>query len=131
MSVGLEDKVNAGQIKTMIFVIVVISESSNSLNGEPVGNILYEECTSLIKASSLEEAEQKAIDYANNQNTSYKNCYGETVTWTVKQVVEVRNLLDDDVIDDFDLRGDAVDLYSRSFYDYKAYEGCLYDYKQD
>ncbi|MEN9518696.1 MAG: hypothetical protein RLZZ381_1284 [Cyanobacteriota bacterium] len=116
----------------MIFVIVVVSKSLKSLNGEPVGNILYEECTSLIKASSLEEAEQKAIDYANNQNTSYKNCYGETVTWTVKQVVEVKNLLDDDVLDDeLDLRGDAVDLYSRSFYDYEAYQRCLYDYKQD
>jgi Domain of unknown function (DUF4288) len=111
----------------MIFVIVVVSESSKSLNGEPRGNLFYQECTSLIKASSLEEAEQKAVDYANNQNTSYKNCYGETVTWTVKQVVQVTDVLDDEL----DLRADAVDLFVRGFYDYEAYQRCLYDYKQD
>jgi hypothetical protein len=111
----------------MIFVIVVVSKSLKSLNEKPVRNILYQECTSLIKASSLEEAEQKAIDYANSQNTSYKNDYGETVTWVVEQIVEVKNLLDDEL----DLRADAVDLYARSFYDYEAYQGCLYDYKQN
>jgi hypothetical protein len=115
----------------MIFVIVVVSKSSNSLNGKPVGNILYQECTSLIKASSLEEAEQKAVEYANHQNTSYQNEYGETVTWVVEQVVEVKDLLDDDVLDDEDLRGDAIDLYVRSFYDYEAYQNCLYDYRQE
>jgi hypothetical protein len=111
----------------MIFVIVVVSQSSNSLNGESVRNILFQECTSLIKASSLEEAEQKAVEYANHQNTSYKNEYGETVIWVVKQIVEVTNVLDDEL----DLRADSVDLYVRSFYDYEAYQNCLYDYRQD
>jgi uncharacterized alkaline shock family protein YloU len=85
-------------------------------------NTLYQECFTLIKASSLEEAKQKAIDHANNTvNVSYANEYGKTVTWVVKQIIEVTNTLEDK----FDLYADAVDLYVRGFEDYEAYQRLL------
>lgn len=110
----------------MIFVIVVVSESSKSSNGEHSNNLFYQECISLIKAFSPEEAKQKAIDYANSENTSYENTYGQTVTWVVKQIVEVSDVLEDDL----DLHADAVDLYVRGFYDYGAYQN-LYGLTQN
>jgi Domain of unknown function (DUF4288) len=53
----------------------------------------------LIKAFSPEEAEQKAADNANNENTSYKNQYGETVTWVVKPTVTVQEVMLGEEID--------------------------------
>ena len=106
-----------------VFITVFVTESSI---GEPGANLFYQECFSLIKASSLEEAKQKAVDYANNTNTSYANVDGETVTWVVKQIIDVTNTLEDK----FDLYTDAVDLYVRGFEDYEAYQS-LFDVTQN
>lgn len=85
----------------------------------PDASLYYQECFTLIKASSLEEANQKAVEHANNTvNTSYANEYGEMVTWVVKQISEVTNTLENY----FDLRADAVDLYVRGFEDYEIYQ---------
>ena len=106
-----------------VFVIVFVTESSI---GEPGAKFFYPECFSLIKAPSLKEAKQKAVDYANNDNTSYANVYGETVTWVVKQIIDITDTLEDR----FDLHTDAVDLYVRGFEDYEAYQR-LFDVTQN
>ena len=103
----------------LVFIIVFVTESSI---GEPGANLYYQECFSLIKAPSLKKAKQKAVDYTNNTNTSYANVDGETVTWVVKQIIDVSDTLEDK----FDLHTDAVDLYVRGFEDYEAYQS-LFD----
>ena len=92
------------------FVIVVYESTSDAPDDEP----LYEECFMLITAASDEEARDKALRHANQPN-SYKNVYGNTVTWTLKQLVDVRPTLDND-----DFR-DGVELYARFFQNYAAY----------
>ncbi|MDF5711172.1 MAG: hypothetical protein PUP90_26750 [Nostoc sp. S4] len=48
---------------------------------------------------------------------SYKNENGETITWSLKQVIDVNSVLDDD----FNLANNGVDLYARNFRNYEAY----------
>ena len=98
------------------YIAVFVSKSSV---GNLDTNLYYQECFTLIKASSPEEARQKAVKHANNTvNTSYPNEHGETVTWVVKQITDVTNTLENE----FDLHTDAVDLYVRGFEDYKTYQ---------
>ncbi len=98
-------------MRDMFYLVITVYESSsNKQDYEP----LYEECFSLITASSDEQAREKAQRYANLPN-SYKNVQGETITWSLKQLVDVRRLLEDD---DF---SDGTELYARFFRDYKAY----------
>ena len=123
MMVGSESEIDIMSNDRRVFIIVFVTESSV---GEPGANLSYQECFSLIKAPSLEEAKQKAVDYANNDNTSYANVYGETVTWVVKQIIDITETLEDK----FDLHTDAVDLYVRGFDDYEAYQS-LFDVTQN
>lgn len=98
------------------YIAVFVSQSTV---GDLDTNLYYQECFTLIKASSPEEAKEKANKHANNTvNTSYANEDGETVTWVVKQIIDVTNTLENE----FDLHTDAVDLYVRGFEDYKAYQ---------
>lgn len=96
------------------YIAVFISERSiNAPNISP----LYEECFTLIKASSLEDAHQKAVEYASNTvNTSYLNIDGQTVTWLVKQISVT------DALNNPDLNDDAIDLYVRGFENYEMYQ---------
>jgi hypothetical protein len=48
---------------------------------------------------------------------SYTNENGETITWSLQQVVDVNSVLDND----FDSSEDIVDLYARHFRNYEAY----------
>ena len=75
---------------------------------------LDQECFTLIKASSLEKAQEKALAHAKKEEGSYQNVYEETITWTLKQVVDVKAVL----YDEFE---DATDLYARHFQNYEAY----------
>ncbi|MEH1956341.1 DUF4288 domain-containing protein [Nostoc sp.] len=71
----------------------------------------------LIKAASLEKANAKAWNHANNESVSYTNENGETITWSLQQVVDVNSVL----YNDFDSSEDIVDLYARHFRNYEAY----------
>jgi ubiquinone/menaquinone biosynthesis C-methylase UbiE len=72
-------------------------------------------------------------------NQKYADKYQSEISVSSRLQLDITDLsmfeaasFDDDVLDDeLDLRGDAVDLYVRSFYDYEAYQNCLYDYRQD
>ena len=84
----------------MFYIAIIVYESSsNALNYKP----LYEECFTLIEARSLEEAREKAQICAKNNETSYENLYGETITWVTKEIV------------------DNTDIYARHFRNYEAY----------
>ena len=95
----------------MFYIAIIVYESSsNALNYKP----LYEECFTLIEARSLEEAREKAQICAKNNETSYENLYGETITWVTKEIVDVNNVLDDNFKDN-------TDIYARHFRNYEAY----------
>ena len=55
-----------------------------------------------------------AIQLASQRATRFKNDAAETITWSVKQVLDVSKVLDAEL-------GDGADLYSRHFRDYAAY----------
>lgn len=107
-----------------IYLAIFVSECSV---GKPGAKLDYQENFTLIKASSPEEAEQKAADNAKDTNTSYENQYGETVTWVFKQIVTVQDVM---LGEEIDLHSDTVDFFVRGFEDYEAYQR-LYDVKQD
>ena len=93
------------------YIAVILYESSSSA---PEYKHLYEECFVLIKATSLEEANEKALVYSREQEGSYQNEYNNTITWSLKQVVDVNSVL----YDEFD---DGTELYARHFHNYEAY----------
>ena len=110
-----------------IYLAIFISESSRSPIGEAGAKLYYQENFTLIKASSLEEAEQKAADNADLVKVSYENRYGETVTWVLKQIVTVQDVM---LEEEIDLHSDAVDFFVRGFDDYEAYQ-FLHGVKRD
>jgi hypothetical protein len=69
----------------------------------------------LIEAHSEEDAKHKAIKYARQQESSYKNGDGETIVNTFKAIVDVQRMIDADMIH-------GSTLYVRHFRDYGAYE---------
>lgn len=79
---------------------------------------MYQESFVLIKATSLEEAKVKALNFGKNESVSYTNENGKTITWSLQQVVDVNSVLDDD----FDSSEDIVDLSARHFRNYEAYQ---------
>ncbi len=98
------------------YIAVFVSKSSV---GSLDTNLYYQECFTLIKATSPSEARQKAVNHVNNTvNTSYANERGETVTWVVEGIIDVTNTLDNE----FELHTDVVELYVRGFENYKAYQ---------
>lgn len=76
---------------------------------------LYEEEVVLIEAHSEAEAKHKAIEYAKQQETSYKNGDGETIVNTFKGIVDVQRMIDAEM-------AHGSTLYVRHFRDYQAYE---------
>lgn len=75
------------------YIAVILYESSSSASEDKP---LYEECFVLIKATSLKEANEKALAYIREQQGSYQNEYNDTITWFFKQLVDVNSVLDDE-----------------------------------
>ncbi|KOT92398.1 hypothetical protein ADK86_20735 [Streptomyces sp. NRRL F-5755] len=76
---------------------------------------LYEESVVLVYATDEADARKRAERRARSRETSYLNDRGETVSWSLKRVVDVSAVLDEDLTQD-------ADLYARHFRDYAAYE---------
>ncbi|GAX41053.1 hypothetical protein NIES4075_20210 [Tolypothrix sp. NIES-4075] len=102
------------KVESFYIAIILYKSSSDKPDYQP----LYQESFVLVKASSLESAKEKAIKHGKNENVSYTNENGETITWSLQQVVDVNSVLDDD----FDSSEDCVDLYARHFRNYEAYQ---------
>jgi hypothetical protein len=101
--------------KTTSFYIAIILYKSSS--DAPDYQPLYQESFVLIKAASLEQAKEKALNHGKDESVSYINENGETITWSLQQVVDVNSVL----YDDFVSAEDGVDLYTRHFRNYEAY----------
>lgn len=79
----------------------------------------YQEGCFLIQAFSEEEAQQKVAKYIERyvNNVSYKNVYGQTVTWKLQELISVMETIDRGL--NFD--EEFVDIYARSFDDFDSY----------
>ena len=97
--------------KTLFFAIYIAQSSSDSLDYKP----LYAESFILIKAISLEQAQEIALNYTKQEECSFKNEKGETITWSFKEIIDVNNILSEN------LEEEVTDLYTRHFRNYKAY----------
>ncbi|KST68962.1 DUF4288 domain-containing protein [Mastigocoleus testarum] len=102
--------------KVITYVVIYVSKVSveNSETEAP-----YQEGCFLIQAFSEEEAQQKVAKYIERyeNNVSYKNVYGQTVTWKLQELMSVMGTLDQNL--DFD--EEFVDIYARSFDDFDSY----------
>ncbi|WP_375499395.1 DUF4288 domain-containing protein [uncultured Nostoc sp.] len=105
---------SANKAESFYIAIILYKSSSAQHDYQP----LYQESFVLIKADSLEEAKAKALNHGKNESVSYTNENGETITWSLQQVVDVNSVL----YDDFDSSEDIVDLYARHFRNYEAYQ---------
>ena len=85
-----------------------------SISSDPDSQKLYQERFILIKAISLDEAREKALEFTKQQECSYKNEVGSTITWSLKRIVDVASVL----YEDFE---DGTELYARHFRNYEAY----------
>ncbi|MBG1260365.1 DUF4288 domain-containing protein [Nostoc commune] len=101
------------KVESFYIAIILYKSSSDKHDYQP----LYQESFVLIKATSLEEAKAKALNHSKNETVSYTNENGETITWSLQQVIDVNSVL----YDDFNSSEDIVDLYARHFRNYEAY----------
>jgi hypothetical protein len=99
--------------------VLVLVASTAAPDARP----MYEETVVLLSASSQDEARGQAHAHGRGQETSYLNGQGETVTWTLLEVVDVALVLDEDnltLVNDAQ-PGPGVEVYYRYFRDYAAY----------
>jgi hypothetical protein len=94
-----------------LYVAVLVSESSSDA---PDHVPLYEESFVLLRAASHEEAAERAHALGEREQASYRNESGETITWTLKHVVDVSDVVDDTL-------DDGATVYARHFRAYDAY----------
>jgi len=100
----------AGDGSNLYVAVLVAESSSDAPDYEP----LYEESLVLIRAASDEAAAARAEELGVEEQTSYVNDVGETITWTLKRVLDVSRTLTDEL-------EDGTTLYSRHFRDYDSY----------
>jgi hypothetical protein len=90
--------------------VVLMGSSADAADYEP----LYEECFLLVHARSADEAAARGERLGREQETSYRNDVGETITWRLLRVVDVSPVLSDEL-------EDGSTLYARHFRDYESY----------
>ena len=108
-------KIESPSQKESFYIAVILFESSSNVLGYKP---LYEECFVFIKATSLEEAQDKTLVYGHAQEGNYQNENKEIINWSLKQIVDVNSVL----YEEFD---NGTELYARHFRNYQAY--CLFD----
>ena len=109
-----DEPANAGRAdaaRSMYVAVILHGTTSAAPNYRP----LYSETIVLIEAASLGEAEDKARAHGLRGEVSYDNEFGETITWSLKRVVDVNSVLDDEL-------GDGAELYARHFRSLEAYD---------
>ncbi len=89
--------------------VFVYESSSSAAECEP----LYEETVAIFLATSEDHAVEKAREHGRSRETTYQNEYGETITWTLKHLIDVSEISDE--------IGDGAEIYTRHFRDYQAY----------
>jgi hypothetical protein len=96
---------------TDVYIAVVIYESSSD---SPTYEALFEESFMIVKASSLEEAQQKANQHATAHTSSFKNEAGDSIVWRLKHIIDVNQVL-------YDANTDGAEIYARHFRNYQSY----------
>lgn len=94
------------------YVAVVVYESSSD---SPTYEPLFEESFMIIKAGSLDEAQQKAGQHATARTSSFKNEAGDSIVWKLKHIIDVNQVL-------YDTNTDGAEIYARHFRNYQAYK---------
>ena len=93
-----------------MYAAVLVYESSSAAAGyEP----LYEETVTIISATSRDHATEKASEFGVARQSTYENEDGETITWSLKHLVDVSEIQDE--------LSDGSEVYTRHFRDYAAY----------
>lgn len=95
-----------------VYIAVLVYESSSS---SPDYKALFEESFMLVKANSLEEAKQKTQEYTNAHTSTFNNEAGDSITWKLKHIVDVNQVL-------YDVDLDGAEIYARHFRNYQAYK---------
>ncbi|MGM0554773.1 MAG: DUF4288 domain-containing protein [Myxococcota bacterium] len=98
-----------GILEGYYFAFVIEKSSSNAPDYEP----LYMESAVLVRAASEKAARNKLEQSAGTH--SYENEFGETITWTLRKIVEVKSVL-------YDSLDEITELGARTFTDFDAYE---------
>ena|SRR5690242_3115800 len=93
-----------------IYIAAVLIESSSDA---PDFQPLHEERFVLVSAQSEQEAQDKAARLI-ELPYSYQNQYGETITCSLKEVVDVKPMTSETIID-------GSELFYRCFRDYEGY----------
>ena len=75
----------------------------------PPSEDLYEESVILVIADDAEAAAERAREFAQKETGSYRNVYGELVTWRLDRVFEPFQIWD------FEL-ADGLEVYSRLYH---------------
>ncbi|WP_428261774.1 DUF4288 domain-containing protein [Haliangium sp.] len=92
-------------IAVLLFESVAPSGSKESL---------FQETFVLLRAADEGEARAQALAHGRRSCTSYENAAGETIQWTLKHLVDVTPVLDDELTH-------GSELYARHFKNYQAY----------
>lgn len=95
--------------RTAYVAVLIYSSSSDAPGYLP----LYEEVILLLHAASADAARVAALRQAADHESRYRNDSGETITWTLEQLVDIAPAVDD--------MREAGIVYSRHFRDYEAY----------
>ena len=90
--------------------IIVYKSASDSAGYTP----LYEECITLVKANTMDEARSKVEDLTKHRSTKYKNAEGQEISWSLYSIVDINPMLEDS----FD---EVTEIYARHFRDIEAY----------
>jgi Domain of unknown function (DUF4288) len=99
-----------GQNLSFYIAVFVYESSSDAPNYQK----LYEEDYVLVKAFSDEDAKQKASLLSQKRQETYKNEMGESITWTLKHILDVSPILSENF-------EHGAEIYTRFFRNYEAY----------
>ena len=97
-------------LNSSFYIAVILYKSSTNTEEPP----LYQECFTLLEASSMKSAWERAENHTRKEECSYTAEGGRTVSWTLERIVDVSSVLSDELEDE-------TDLYARHFRDWEAY----------
>lgn len=95
------------------FIAIILYEASS---GHETFKPMYEESIVEVLASSTDDAKEKAFALAKKREVSYENAYGHKISWKLKSIIDVSEVLETHP------EKDTRELYSRHFYNIEAYK---------
>jgi hypothetical protein len=96
--------------KSLFIATLIYKSKSHHEDYQP----LFEESMVLIEADSLDVAKDIALKFALSRDTTFTNAYGQTISWTLHQIADVRPTLVDSILT-------PCEIISRHFSNLEAY----------